>query len=256
MYYYSDIANVALQQNNIRFTTLIEDLNMFGKYSEQMKKSAQPASSLFEMNKKALELVVQQNTAFFSGLMNDSVKLVKTISAETELNSVLAAQSVYAESLRERLTSASRTTYTELNSIRAEMTDIVKTSLENVSNETKKAFTPAVAKVVKAKPVTKAKTVAKKPATKAAPVTKAKPAKKTQPVAKKPVAKAAPVAKPAPKAKPAAKATTAAKPVAKAKPAAKKPATKKTAAKASPATKAEKVVAKLSPADVKAADKK
>ena len=94
---------------------------MFGKFSEQMTMSAQPVANLLEMNAKALGMMAEQQTLLFTGLMTDSVKLVKNLSDQTELNGVLAAQSVFAESLRERITGASKTTYKELNGIHAEL---------------------------------------------------------------------------------------------------------------------------------------
>ena len=94
---------------------------MFGNFSEQMTKSAQPVANLLEMNARTLGMMAEQQTLLFTGLMDDSVKLVESLSDQTELKGVLAAQSVFAESLQERITGVSKTTYKELNSIHAEL---------------------------------------------------------------------------------------------------------------------------------------
>ena len=233
---------------------------MFGKFSEQMKKSAQPAASLLSMNAKTLELLSTQQTIFFSGVINDSVKLLTTLSDQTELKGVVAAQSVYAESLRERMTSASKTAYSELNGIRAEMTDIVKDSIESVSEQTKAAFkdaqtvapvkAPAVKKVPLKKPAVKKETSAKASTanqTNTAPLKTASPTKAKAPAEKKPATKAA--AKTS--AKPAAKTTASTATASKGKTSAVKTESQ-VKAETTPASKS---VANLSPTDVKAAGK-
>lgn len=241
---------------------------MFGKFSEQMKKSAQPAASLFEMNAKTLELMTKQQTVFFTGVMSDSVKLLSSLSGQTELRDVIAAQSVYAESVRERLSSASKTTFSELSELQGELTGLVKNSLESASEENKNAFIKA--QVVPQKSLAPVTAKATKAVKTAVATEEAKPAATT--VAKKKPAKKA-VASPTAKAVVAKKTTGAKKATAKSvvKPAleAKNAATPKAAApkvvktesdvNAKPAT-AEKAptksVANLSPADVKAAGKK
>jgi len=244
---------------------------MFGKFSEQVKKSAQPAASLFEMNIKTLELLSKQHTMFVSGVITDSVKLLSSLAEQTEVNGVVAAQSMYAESVRERLTSTSKATYSELNGLRTNATDVVKNSLESANEQAKAAMVPVqtakpVQKAsVKTAPAAKKTAVANKAAVKKAPV-----AKKEAPVTKQaPAVKTAPTkVESAPEAKtvaPAAKKSVTKKAVAKPKAKAvktEKPAAAKTAA-ATPAAKpaatsdkpAAKEVANLSPADVKAADK-
>ncbi|MEM0909748.1 MAG: TIGR01841 family phasin [Pseudomonadota bacterium] len=185
---------------------------MFGKLSEQLKKSAKPASTLFEMNAKALGEIASQQTQFFTGVITDSKKLVETVSEQSELKGILAAQSVYAESVRERVTSTSKSTYGTLTSMREEVTGLVKTSIEDVTADAKAVVENAVSEVSKAVPAAK-KPAAKKPAAK-------KPAAKkvaAKPAAKKPAAKkAAPAKATAPeKASPTPESTPAVKPKAK-----------------------------------------
>lgn len=139
---------------------------MFGQFSEQMQKSSQPASELLAANVKAVEAITAQQTQFISGLMNDSVKLIQTITQQTEVKGIVAAQSVYAESVRERLTSSSKSTYGTISSVSQQYTDALKASLA----------TPATDK--------KASTVSKAPA-QTAPVAKAAVTK--TPVKKAPV---------------------------------------------------------------------
>ncbi|MFW8591755.1 phasin family protein [Glaciecola sp. 2405UD65-10] len=239
---------------------------MFGKFSEQMKKSAQPATSLLGMNAKTLELLSTQQTIFFSGVMNDSVKLLSTLSDQTELKGIVAAQSVYAESLRERMTSVSKTAYSELNGIRAEMTDIVKGSLESVSEQTKAAFkdaqnTPPASAVTAAAPVKATavkKAPVKKPAVKKETSAKANtaPAKSAAPTKAKASAEKKPATKTAAKAAVKSTAKTPAKPAAKATASNTKASAVKTESQVkAETTPASKSVANLSPADVKAAGK-
>lgn len=244
---------------------------MFANFSQQLKKSTKPASTLLEMNAKTLELVSKQQTVFFSGVMTDSVKLLDTLLAQTEMKGIVAAQSVYAESVKERLTSASKTTYGGLSTIGKDAAIVIKDSLESAGDQAKEAVGKALSTNVTAplapaaaKPVTK-KVATKKPAAK--PVAKEVAAKK--PVAKKPAATQATAPAPA-KAAPVTKTVTVQapppvieKPVSTKTPAKtvapkKAAVAKKNPAKAKPAKAAatKKPVAKLSPADVKAENTK
>jgi hypothetical protein len=207
---------------------VIEERIMFGKFSEQVKKSSQPVNSLVALNAKRLEALSQMQTEFFTGFMADSLKYVESMSVQTEVKGVIAAQTSYAEALKDRFAHASKDTYGAMNNIREEYTDLLKTSLnESVAN------VPAAthATVTAAAPI-KPVVPADKPAVQAAP--------------KK--AEVKPVAKPAAKAKPAVKAASkpAAKPAVQAE---SKPVAKPIA---KPAVKAEaKIVATPANAEAK-----
>ena len=158
---------------------------MFGKFSEQVKKSSKPVSSLVAVNTKALEELSQQQTEFFTGFLADSVKYVESLSVQTEVKGFVAAQSTYAEAVKERLAHTSKQTYGTMNDIREEYTKVLKTSIEElpaaeeVTKELMKAV-PAVA--TPAAPKAEAKPApAKKPAAKAeAPKAEAKPVAKAE----------------------------------------------------------------------------
>jgi phasin family protein len=241
-----------VQQNVIsHYLTFKEVKIMFGNFSEQMKKSTKPASALLEMNAKTLELVSKQQTVFFSGLMSDSVKLLSNLNEQTELKGVIAAQSVYAQSVKERLTSASKTTYSALNEMREELSSVVKTNFADASEEIETPATPApaskAAKTKKAAPAKKSVAAQKATPVVAKQVTPTKPAQTVKPqaapaVAEKPKVSKAPAKKAVAKKSPVAKKATAPK-ADKAPTVTTKPTVKKT-------------VAQLSPADVKAESSK
>ncbi|MBE1286846.1 MAG: TIGR01841 family phasin [Alteromonadaceae bacterium] len=205
-----------LQRN--KFQQSFKDSIMFGKFSEQVKKSSKPVSSLVAVNTKALEELSQQQTEFFTGFLADSVKYVESLSVQTEVKGFVAAQSTYAEAVKERLAHTSKQTYGTMNDIREEYTKVLKTSIEELP-----AAEEVTKELMKAVPAV---------ATPAAPKAKAKPAPAKKPAAKKAPAKAAPKAAPKPAAK--AEAPRAeAKPVAKAE--AQKSAVKTGSSPAAPA---------------------
>lgn len=231
---------------------------MFGNFSEQMKKSTKPASALLEMNAKALELVSQQQTIFFSGLMSDSVKLLSSLHDQTELKGVVAAQSVYAQSVKDRLASASKTTYSALNEIREDLTSVVKSNFVDLAEEA----TPVSPVTVSPAKVTTPKDTQTKTVKKAAAVTAPEKAVKAPAEAKQEVAPVPkqektvqPQATPPVATKPKASKTPAKKAVTKKTPAVTKAAVAPAAEKAPAVAKkptVKKTVAELSPADVKA----
>lgn len=108
---------------------------MFSQLSEQVKKSSQPVSDLFAANLKALQAVSSQQASFVSGVFNDSMKMMQTVSQQTEVNGLLAAQSVYVEALRERLTITTKSTLSTLNVVGQQFADTMKTSFEGVATQ-------------------------------------------------------------------------------------------------------------------------
>jgi hypothetical protein len=144
-------------------------------------------------------------TEFFTGFMADSLKYVESMSVQTEVKGVIAAQTSYAEALKDRFAHASKDTYGAMNNIREEYTDLLKTSLnESVANVPAATHAAATA-AAPIKPVTPAdKSAPKKAEVKpvAKPAAKAKPAVKA---ASKPAAKPAVQAESKPVAKPIAK---------------------------------------------------
>ncbi|MFQ3218600.1 MAG: phasin family protein [Paraglaciecola sp.] len=137
---------------------------MFSQFSEQMKNSSLPASELLAANVKAMEAVTKQQTQFFSGLVEDSLKLMQTIAQQTEIKDVLAAQAVYAESLMERFTSTSTVAYNTINSVSQQYTDSLTSGLTTAP--TKKASLKTLSVSTETAVVKKPVTVTAKAATK------------------------------------------------------------------------------------------
>lgn len=167
---------------------------MFGKFSEQVKKSSKPVNSLVALNAKRMEALSQMQTEFFTGFMSDSVKYVESISAQTEVKGVIAAQTSYAEALKDRFAHTSKDTYAAMNSIREEYTDLLKSSLDESTANVPAAFKAAATATAEPKPETSVKKSEAQPKT-AAPQKAA-----VKKVTKKPVAKPAAKAKPVVKA--------------------------------------------------------
>ncbi|MFC4700991.1 phasin family protein [Glaciecola siphonariae] len=206
---------------------------MFGNLSQQMKKSTQPVSTLLEMNAKTLELVSEQQTVFFSGLMSDSKKLLASLGSQSELNGVLAAQSVYAESVRERFTSASKNTYTAISTMNSQAASVMKSALELAGEDAKQAVSSAMtATKAPVKASTKKTSVAKPTAAKKSVKGSAVKASDTKAQAAKTLEK------------PAASTSQATESKASTKPVARKASVKKAPAKATTTRKAEAVSAK------------
>ena len=102
---------------------------MFGKFSEQLKKSSKPVNSWMAVNAKMLEDLSQNQTELFTGLLSDSVKYLETVSVQTEAKGVFAANSEFAEAMRDRLAVASKGAYSTLSHLQSDMKDVVKSSI-------------------------------------------------------------------------------------------------------------------------------
>lgn len=185
---------------------------MFGKFSEQLKKTAEPVNSLVALNAKTLEDLSQHQTELFTGLLSDSVKYMESVTHQSEIKGVFAANSAFAEAMRDRFASVSKETYSTLSVMREQVSEVMKQSLESTASEVETAVeksvktvektvekvtklateVPAPAEVkkveeVKAKPTTPAKAEAK-PAAKAPAKKPATRTRKTTTAAKKPAA--------------------------------------------------------------------
>lgn len=161
---------------------------MFDKFSAQMTMSAQPVANLMEISARTLGLISKQQTLLFTGLINDSVKLVENLIDQTELKGMLAAQSVFAESMRERITGASKATYTELmkeGSTTFNSPQTVTASKVATASSPKKANNKNIAKTTTDSKAAAKKALAKAPVAtsvsldKSAALTKTKPATET-----------------------------------------------------------------------------
>ena len=123
---------------------------MFGKFSEQLKSTTKPVQTLFAVNTKTLESLSQHQTALFTGLLSDSVRYLESVTKQTELKGVLNANSELAESVRERMTSASKETYSTLNTMREEVAEFMTASLATVSDDVKDVVAKTTTTVKKA----------------------------------------------------------------------------------------------------------
>ncbi|QJR80603.1 hypothetical protein CA267_007340 [Alteromonas pelagimontana] len=103
---------------------------MFNKFSEQLKSNSKPVNTFFEVNAKTLETLSLHQTELFTGLMSDSVKYMESVTMQTELQGVIAANAEFAESFRERITSASKETFAALNDMREQVVDVMKSSFD------------------------------------------------------------------------------------------------------------------------------
>ncbi len=154
---------------------------MFGKFSEQLKKSSKPINSLMAMNAKAMEDLSQNQTELFTGLLTDSVKFIESVTVQTEVKGVVAAGSEYAESMRDRFAMASKGAYSTLSHMQAELKDVMKTSLD----EGVEAAKTAVAEAPKAPAAPKKAAPKAEETAEAAPAAEVKPAEAPKPAAKK-----------------------------------------------------------------------
>jgi ABC-type transporter Mla subunit MlaD len=205
---------------------------MLNQLSEQVKKSSQPASELFAANVKAIQSVTQQQAALVSGVIGDSMELFKALSGQADSKGLLAAQSAYAESIRDRVTTTTKSTYGALNIVGQQFADTMKNSFD-MSQAVSVAKAVASPKAIAAP---EKKVVAKKVAAKKASVKRAAPTKLES--TEKPAtvkAEVKPAAAPAP---------------------ARKPVVKTTAKKAQPIKKVAKPVPTLSADNVRAVPKK
>jgi phasin family protein len=84
---------------------------MFNQSTEQFQNSFAPVTALVESNVKIIEKLAQQQAALFTGMLNDGVAHVQSLSTEKDINAVVEAQKAFAESAQEKVTAAAKDAY-------------------------------------------------------------------------------------------------------------------------------------------------
>ncbi len=108
---------------------------MFDKFSEQFGKSFKPVSELFAVNAKAMEKMVQQQTAYVTSVMNDGVTFTRSLADQKDLNGVLEVQKHYAEDLQEKFVSATKDAYALVTETQEQAGELLKDMFSQVSKE-------------------------------------------------------------------------------------------------------------------------
>lgn len=162
---------------------------MFGKFSEQLKKSAKPVNSLVALNAKTFEDLSQHQTELFTGLLSESVKYMESVTHQTEVKGVMAANSAYAQTMRERFASVSKETYSTLSAMSEQVTKVLQQSIDSPVIDTPVPSSAAKVEPAVPKKVTKATEVNPPAVSKSSPTAEAKTEVKAAPAAKKTAAK-------------------------------------------------------------------
>lgn len=199
---------------------------MYENMLKDVQKSFQPMLAMVEINRKAAEKMFELQSEYVSNLVNATMSQMQQLTAVTEPQQLIDLQLEYVKQMESQLTEVAEQEFATINAAANELTDAVKTNLDNIT-QTELHYIDEVSKLVSATnlpefsapqtaaTVTTSAPVAKKATVKKAPAKKA-PAKKAAPkatakTAAKPAVK--PAAKTAPEAKsaqqPAAKTTTA-----------------------------------------------
>lgn len=119
---------------------------MFSFFSDQLKSTTNPMQSLFASNAKTFESLAQQNTELWTGMLSDGVKYMEKVSVQPQIETILAANSEYAASVRERWVSSSRMAFQTLTSLRTENTETVTQSAEKTVESVKDETSDVVSK--------------------------------------------------------------------------------------------------------------
>mgnify|MGYP003626711922 CR=1 FL=1 len=112
-----------------QFTTAMKSLNNADQFSSAMK----PFNSLVEINTKSVELLINQQAALITTIMNDSVAQTKALSEQTDLATAIESQKVFTEALQAKVSASAKEAYEVVTKTSEEVTSLVKGSIAEVS---------------------------------------------------------------------------------------------------------------------------
>ena len=108
-----------------QFTTAMKSLNNADQFSTAMK----PFNSLVEINTKTVEILINQQAALITTIMNDSVAQTKALSAQTDLATAIESQKVFTEELQAKVNASAKEAYEVVTKTSEEVTTLVKDSM-------------------------------------------------------------------------------------------------------------------------------
>ncbi|UTA47609.1 phasin family protein [Simiduia sp. 21SJ11W-1] len=112
---------------------------MFEQITEQFQSALKPANSLLAVNIQTFEKLTQHNTALVTGMVNDTMTFTKSLTDKKDLNGFLEAQKGFMEDMQEKLTSATKETYSIVSEAQEQAAEMVKEAWSSATPAAKPA---------------------------------------------------------------------------------------------------------------------
>lgn len=126
-----------------------EDQVMFDKMTEQFQNSFKPVSELVAINAAAMEKLANQQTALFTGVLNDSVAYAEGLANQQDISAVVEAQKSFAEGVQEKVVCAAKDAYEVMAETQEKAGELLKGAYTQ-AQEVATAVAPKAAKASKA----------------------------------------------------------------------------------------------------------
>ena len=110
---------------------------MLDQMKDQFANAMKPVNALIEINTKAVEALVSQQTAFASELLNESVAHAKTMATQNDLNAALETQKAYTEAFQAKVSGSATEAYAVVTKTSEEISNLMKDSMAEVAKAAK-----------------------------------------------------------------------------------------------------------------------
>lgn len=101
---------------------------MFDKIVEQTQSAVKPFSDLMALNAKAVEQVVEKQSAFITGVMNDSVNYAKQLSEQKDIAGFYQTQKTYMEGIQEKMVDTTKGVYSIMTDSQEKTGEVLKSA--------------------------------------------------------------------------------------------------------------------------------
>jgi phasin family protein len=108
-----------------QFTTAMKSSNNVDQFSKTMK----PFNSFVEINTKTVELLINQQAALITTIMNDSATQTKALSAQTDLATAIESQKIFTEALQAKFSASVKEVHEIVTKTSEEVTSLAKGSM-------------------------------------------------------------------------------------------------------------------------------
>jgi len=114
------------EQLTEQFTTAMKSFSN----TEQVETAMKPLNSLVELNTKAVEQLISQQTSLITSILNDSIAQTKALSAQTDFAAAVESQKSFNEALQAKVTNSAKEAYDVVSKTSEEVTTLVKDSVK------------------------------------------------------------------------------------------------------------------------------
>ncbi|MEJ2419399.1 MAG: phasin family protein [Exilibacterium sp.] len=111
---------------------------MYNKFVEQSQSFVKPLGELAALNVKAIEQLIEKQSALFSGVLNDGVTYAKDLAEQKDIAGVYNTQKAYFEGVQDKVVTVAKDVYSVVTEAQDKVGEVMKSAVPNFKPGAKK----------------------------------------------------------------------------------------------------------------------